>query len=145
MGHKGSFRSLRCIGPGRTRTQIPIINLYVIWTYFSKRRDVWPSWIRTSWYNYENNQQNALYGLIYDSKSALYVSGDVFAHHQEQLVVFIMCGSVHPSCCRLVSRMRHQPAATWVNTTRYCKYREMLPMMSENIARNTYSWLGIIN
>jgi len=31
---------------------------------------------------------------------------------------------------------RHQPAATWVNTTRYCKYSQVLLMMGENIARN---------
>jgi len=31
---------------------------------------------------------------------------------------------------------RHQPAATWVNTTRYCKYRQVLLVMGENIARN---------
>jgi hypothetical protein len=60
--------------------------------------------------NYENNQQNALYVLIYYSKSALHVSGDVFAHHPEHLTVFTVSGIVHPSCCRLV------PAATWVNT-----------------------------
>jgi len=29
-----------------------------------------------------------------------------------------------------------QPAATWVNTTRYCKYSEVLMMMGENIARS---------
>jgi len=29
-----------------------------------------------------------------------------------------------------------QPAATWMNTTRYCKYSQVLLMMSENIARN---------
>jgi len=28
------------------------------------------------------------------------------------------------------------PAATWVNTTRYCKYSQVLLMMVENIARN---------
>jgi len=55
--------------------------------------------------DYENNQQYALYRLIYYSKSALHVWGDVFAHHQEQLTVFTVSGSVHPSCCRLVSRM----------------------------------------
>jgi hypothetical protein len=38
--------------------------------------------------------------LIYYSKSALYVSGDIFAHHQEHLIVFTVSGSVHPSCCR---------------------------------------------
>jgi len=56
------------------------------------------SWIRASWYNYENNQRGALYRLIYYSKSAVHVSGDVFAHHQEHLTVFTVSGSVHPSC-----------------------------------------------
>jgi hypothetical protein len=53
------------------------------------------------WINYENNQQDALYRLSYYSKSALHVSGDVFAHHQEHLTVFTVSGIVHPSCCRL--------------------------------------------
>jgi len=53
--------------------------------------------------NYENNQQDALYRLIYYSSSALHVSGDVFSHHQEHLTVFTVSGSVHPSCCQLVS------------------------------------------
>jgi hypothetical protein len=30
----------------------------------------------------------------------------------------------------------HEPATTWVNTTRYCKYNQMLLMMVENIALN---------
>jgi hypothetical protein len=46
-----------------------------------------------------------LYRLIYYSKSALHVSGKVFAHHQEHLTVFTVSGSVHPSSCRLVSWM----------------------------------------
>ena len=29
-----------------------------------------------------------------------------------------------------------QPAATWVNITRYCKYSQVLLMMGKNIARN---------
>ena len=37
------------------------------------------------------------------------------------------CVETHP---------RHQLAATWVNTTRYCKYSLVLLMMGENIARN---------
>jgi len=37
------------------------------------------------------------------------------------------------------------PAATWVNTTRCCKYSLVLLMMGENMARNMSSWLGIIN
>jgi hypothetical protein len=59
---------------------------------------------------YENNLQDALYKLIYYFKSAVHVSGDVFAHHPEHLTVFTISGSVHPNCCRLVL------AATWVNT-----------------------------
>ena len=55
--------------------------------------------------DYKNDQQDTLYRLIYYSKSALHVSGDVFAHHQEHLTVFTVPGSVHPSCCRLVSWM----------------------------------------
>jgi len=29
-----------------------------------------------------------------------------------------------------------QPAATWVNTTRYCKYSQVPLMMGENFAQN---------
>jgi hypothetical protein len=105
-------------------------------------------------FNYESNQQDALYRLIYYSKSALHVSGNVFAYHREHLTVFTVSCSVHPSCCRLVSWMssnagpyhpRHQQAATWVNTTGYCKYSQVLLMMDKNTARNMYSRLGIIN
>jgi hypothetical protein len=46
-------------------------------------------------YEYENNQQDALYRLICYSKYALHVSGDVFAYHQEHLTVFTVSGSVH--------------------------------------------------
>ena len=46
-----------------------------------------------------------IYRLIYYSTSALHVSGDNFAHYQEDLTVFTVSGSVHPSCCRLESRM----------------------------------------
>jgi len=37
-----------------------------------------------------------LYRLIYYSYSALHVSDDVFAHHQEHLTVFTASGNVHP-------------------------------------------------
>jgi len=78
----------------------------------------WHNIMETS--NYENNQKDALYKLIYYSKSAVHVLGDVFAHHQEHLTVFTVSGSVHPSCCRLVSGMSWNGAL----------------MMGENIARN---------
>ena len=57
--------------------------------------------------------------------------------HQKHLPVFTVSGSVHTSCCRLVSRMswdfqvsthpRHQPAANCWNTTRYCKIKSSAP------------------
>jgi hypothetical protein len=43
--------------------------------------------------------------------------------------------SVHP-CFAVSTHPRHQPAAVWVNSTRYCKYGMVLLMMGENIARN---------
>jgi len=46
-----------------------------------------------------------LYRLIYYSQSALHVLGEDFAHHQEHLTVFTASGSIHPSCCQLVSWM----------------------------------------
>jgi len=88
-----------------------------------------------------------LYRLIYYSYSALHVSGKVFAHYREHLTLFTASGSIHSSRCQLVSWMSwnwncvsnhpwHQPAATWVNATRCCKYSQVLLMMGENIARN---------
>jgi hypothetical protein len=48
-----------------------------------------------------------IYRLLYYSLSALHVSGDIFAHHQEHLTVFTVSGSVHPKL------LQAQPAATW--------------------------------
>ena len=56
-----------------------------------------------------------LYRLIYYSQSALHVSGDVFAHHQEHLTVFTVSGSVHPRCRRLVSWMSRNWTAVWTH------------------------------
>jgi hypothetical protein len=39
-------------------------------------------------------------------------------------------------CYWLVFHLGHQPVTIWVNTTRYCKYSQLLLMMGENIARN---------
>ena len=84
------------------------------------------------------------------TQSALHVSGDVFAHHQEHLTVFTASDIVHLCCFRPVSwtkrngvpsRPRHRPVATWVDYIRSCKYSQMPLMMGENFARNTYSWL----
>jgi len=59
--------------------------------------------METDLLNYDINQQDAPYRLTYYSRSALHVSGDVFAHYQEHLTVFKVSSSVHPSCFRLVS------------------------------------------
>jgi aldehyde:ferredoxin oxidoreductase len=66
------------------------------------------------------------------------------------LAVFTVSGSIHPiyrtphnSHTSVSTHRWHQTAATWVNTTRYCKYSQVLLMMGD-IARNTYSLLGII-
>jgi len=88
------------------------------WLHFSKvegciklgKRDVHESVHRDKIMKETNKIQ--LYRLIYFSLSALHVSGNIFAHHQEHLTVFTVSGSIHPGCCRLVS---------WMNTTRYCK------------------------
>jgi hypothetical protein len=78
---------------------------------------------------------DVLYRLIYYSKSAQHISGDVFAHRQEHLTVFTLSGSVHPS----LTHSGHKPAPNWVNTTRYCKYSQVLLMMGKNIAQNMKS------
>jgi hypothetical protein len=77
-------------------------SLNLIFEYFSKL-DVRESVHRDMIIKVTNKMQ--LYRLIYYSKSALHVSDDVFAHHQEHLTVFTVSGSTHPSCCRLVSWM----------------------------------------
>jgi len=87
---------------------------------------------------------SAFKGLIYYSKSALHVSGDVFAHHQEHVTVFTVTGSVHHWCCRLVSRMswnavlthpRHL-SANWYDVYYCCVYSEKLLMIDRGTARN---------
>jgi len=103
-----------------------------------------------------------LYRLIYYSKSALHVSGYVFSHNQEHLTVFTvflvftqvaagwchgwvateLCGlwgvqcTPHNPHSSVATHPWHQPAATWVNTIKYCKYSQVLLIMGENIARN---------
>jgi hypothetical protein len=88
------------------------INSWIIRRCFESQVSLFS--IVTRWsVNYENNQQNALYRLMYYFKSALHVSGDVFAHHQEHLTVCTVSGSVHASFCRLVSRTMHASQSTY--------------------------------
>jgi len=91
-----------------------------------------------------------LLGLFICTQSALHVSGEVFAHHQEHLTVFTASDIVHLCCCQrhgrdgtwVPSRPCHWLAATEVDYIRSCKYSKVLLMMGENFARNMQSWLG---
>jgi hypothetical protein len=96
--------NMGCVEPRKDTIRLPSTTLgKCLADFFSNSSHVKLN--RKSGSHYENNQHDALYGLIYYSKSALRVSGDFFAHHQEHLTVFIVSGSVLPSCCRLVSWM----------------------------------------
>jgi hypothetical protein len=35
--------------------------------------------------------------------SPVHISGDIFVHHQKNLTVFTVSGSVQPRCCRLAA------------------------------------------
>jgi hypothetical protein len=112
--------------------------------------------------DYENNKQDAPYRLIYYS-SQLYMFQAIFWPiirstwpYLQYLVVFTQVaagwclGWVETELCALWGALhtshkphssvsthpRHQPAATWMNTTRYCKYGQVLLMMGQSIARN---------
>ena len=69
-----------------------------------------------------------LYRIIY-SLAALHVSSDIFTHHQEHQNFITASGITRVCRCQL--------AATYVCYTRSCNKVLMLPMMSENVARNT--------
>jgi hypothetical protein len=62
--------------------------------------------------------------------------GDVFAHHQEHFTVFTYLVVFTQVAAGWYPDSGHQPAATWVNTTRYSKYSQVLLMMDENFAQN---------
>jgi hypothetical protein len=71
--------------------------------HLAYRHNVYESVHRATIMKLTNKMQ--LYRLIYYSKSALHVKGNVFAHHQEHLTLFTVSGSIHLSCGRLVSWM----------------------------------------
>jgi hypothetical protein len=52
-----------------------------------------------------------LFRLIYYSVSALHVSGDGFAHHQEHLTVFAASDNIHQCRCRLVHKLAYRNLA----------------------------------
>jgi len=52
-------------------------------------------------------------------------------------LLFLVSSTCFGRCFRpeFSTQPRHQPVATWVNTTKYCKYSQVLLMMDENIAQ----------
>ena len=65
-------------------------------------------------YNDVNNQQDAKKKSFFNLfNSALHVSGDKFAHHQEHfLTVYTAFGTVHRRCCRPVPQLRWNSIST---------------------------------
>jgi len=119
----------------------------------------WRSSIRAvSWYNYESNQQDATiqvnllflvsstcFGRCFRPSSGalhcIYRSGSIHPGVQDtsrQQPGWILPDTVNTAKCswwwvKTSTHPWHRPAATWVNTTRYCKYSQVLLMMGENI------------
>jgi hypothetical protein len=67
--------------------------------------------------------------------SILHVSDGHFAHHQESKTVHTASGicQTDSADCLLAKQSADssKPKATWVNTTRYCKYSQVLLMMGK--------------
>ena len=81
----------------------PTFNAHILHNTLRYKLDFHESVHRDTITKVTNKMQ--IYRLIYYFKSALHVSGDVFAYHQEHLTVFTVSGSIHTGCCRLVSWM----------------------------------------
>ena len=107
--------------------------------WFSLQLDIHESVHRDTIMKVTNKMQ--LYRLIYFIiPSQLYMFRAMFSPiirstslYLQYLVVFTQ---VAAGCETVSTHPRHQPAATCVNTTRYCKYSQVLLIMGEKIARN---------
>jgi len=73
-------------------------------------------------------KETQLFYLFICTQSALHVSGDVFAHHQENLTVFTASDIVHLCCCRPVS---------WTGWNCRQQHRRTI---SEAVNTVTFSW-----
>ena len=100
-------------------------------------------------YNDVNNQQDATtFSFINLFKSALHVSGDRFAHPQDQfLTVYTAFGTMHRHFCRSEPRLRwktsvpsqpwHRSAAVLMHCTKSCIYsQKLLLRMGESFTQN---------
>jgi hypothetical protein len=109
-------RSERYLAPAWNRTQNPSrsghgLPTILSWSDTSKRK---PVHCLVSFMKMTNKMQ--LCRLTYCSLTALYVSSDIFAHHQE-----------HLNCIYSFRCYSHQPATTCVNNTKRCKYSSDAP------------------
>ena len=93
---------MRSYWPGCTKIGESIWQKIYAVCNFASKFVTWRSCNRASWYNCKCRPTRCNYiGLFIYSYSALHVSGDVFAHHQEPVTVFTASGNVHRCCCRL--------------------------------------------
>jgi hypothetical protein len=80
-------------------------------------------------------QQDATLNSLFYLETALHISGGTIIHHQEHKQLYLQ-QLVFVAPLLLSAAIASHSAATWVNTTRYCKDSQVLLMMGENIARN---------
>ena len=99
------------------------------------------------WYNDVSNQQNATnFSFINLFKSALYVLGDKFAHHQEHFFDCIYSFWYNAPTLLPIGATWHRSAAVSVQCTKSCICNQkVLPRMGEFVARNMWGWFKKIN
>ena len=72
-------------------------------------------------------QDSTLHSLFYLG-TVLHVSGGTITHHQERKQLYLQ-QLVFVTPLLLPAAIANQPAATWVNTTRYRKYSQVFLIM----------------
>ena len=92
---------------GSTKGQMDAFTSYMWLEGQMNKLLIWHSWFRASWYT-KMTKNMQLCRIIYCSLTALHVSSDIFAHHQE-----------HLNCIHNFT--------TYVNNTRSCEYSLYAP------------------
>ena len=85
-----------------------------------------------------NQQDVTTFSLMNLFKSALHVTGDKFAHHQEHfLTVYTAFGKMHRHCCRPVPRLRWNvsdvPSQPWHRSTAVSAHRTKSCIYSQKV------------
>ena len=108
---------------------------------FTQRREIPTFRDRSHQYSDVNNQQDATtFSFINLFKSALHVSGDKFAHPQEQfLTVYTAFGTMHRHCCRPVG------SSVGALYQSYIYSQKVLLRMGEFVARIMLGWFKKVN